>query len=105
MLRQQLLFPVFLSEDQKARAAEGRKNTFSMGLAADYFPKEVLTWAKAHPDDPRVPEALHFAWRVDRYGCADIRQNVAENSWSHDIFKLLHKRYPTSEWTKKTRVW
>jgi len=24
---------------------------------------------------------------------------------THDIFKLLHKRYPTSEWTKKTRVW
>lgn len=97
--------PVFLSEEQKARAAEEWKNIFSMGLAADYLPKEVLTWAKAHPDDPRVPEALHFAWRVDRYGCADNRQNVTENSWSHDIFKLLHKRYPTSEWTKKTRVW
>jgi hypothetical protein len=97
--------PVFLTEEQKARAAEEWKQMLSMGFAADYLPKEVLAWAKTHPDDPRVPEALHFAWRVDRYGCADNREIVAQNSWSHDIFKLLHKRYPTSEWTKKTRVW
>jgi hypothetical protein len=97
--------PVFITEEQKAKAAEEWRRILSMGLAADYLPEEVLAWAKAHPDDPRVPEALHFAWRVDRYGCADNRENIAQNSWSHDIVKLLHKRYPTSEWTKKTRVW
>ncbi len=97
--------PVFLTDEQRVKATEEWRKILSLGLAADYLPKEVLAWAKAHPDDPRVPEALHFAWRVDRYGCADNRENVAQNSWSRDIFKLLHKRYPSSEWTKKTRAW
>jgi hypothetical protein len=69
--------PVFITEEQMAKAAEEWKRILSMGLAADYLPEEVLAWAKEHPDDPRVPEALHFAWRVDCYGCADNREKDA----------------------------
>jgi hypothetical protein len=97
--------PVFLTAGQRATASSEWKQILSMGLAADYLPREVLAWAKVHPDDPRVPEALHYAWRADRYGCSDSRENIAANNWSRDIFKLLHKRYPNSEWAKRTRVW
>ena len=93
--------PVFLSPEQKARAVEEWKQLLSIGVAANYLPSEVLAWARKHPEDPRVPEALHFAWRADRYGCVAS----GGSNLSHDIFKLLHRRYPTSEWTKKTRVW
>jgi len=96
--------PVFLTTEQRAQASSEWKQLLSLGEAADYLPREVLAWAKMHPEDPRVPEALHFAWRAARYGCfAD--DSTSKTNWPHDIFKLLHKRYPNSEWTKKTAVW
>ena len=97
--------PIFLSSEQQAQASAEWKQLLSMGLASEYLPRQVLDWAGKYPSDPRVPEALHLAWRADRYGCADNRQNVAESHLSHDIFKLMHKHYPNSEWTKKTPVW
>jgi len=36
--------------------------------------------------------------RATRYGCTD-KETV---NYSKAAFDLLHKRYPNSEWTKKT---
>ena len=52
-------------------------------------------------DDPRVPEALHYFVRARRYGCVD----KSIHSYSRRVFSLLHRRYPESEWTKKTTYW
>jgi hypothetical protein len=95
--------PVFLTTDQEAQASSEWEHLLSLGSAADYLPREIVAWAKMHPEDPRVPEALHFAWRAARYGCS--ADGTSKTSWLHDVFKLLHKRYPNSEWTKKTAVW
>lgn len=98
--------PVFLTAAQEARASSEWKQLLALGSAADYLPREIVAWAKTHPEDPSVPEALHYAWRANRYGCAENRRdNVVAENWLRDIFVLLHKRYPDSEWTKKTRVW
>jgi hypothetical protein len=56
---------------------------------------DMLIYAAAHPNDPRVPEALYWLVHVGRFG------------GSHDhsgrrAFKLLHARYPTSVWANKT---
>ncbi|HEV2531290.1 hypothetical protein [Phenylobacterium sp.] len=56
---------------------------------------EMLDYAKAHPADPRVPEALHWLVHVGHFG------------GSHDhsgrrAFRLLHGRYEGSYWAKKT---
>jgi hypothetical protein len=96
--------PVFLTSEQEAQASSEWKHLLSLGSAADYLPREIVAWAKMHPEDPRVPEALHFAWRAARYGCS-ADDGTSKTSWLHDVFKLLHKRYPNSEWTKKTAVW
>ena len=66
-----------------------------------YFAPVVLDWAKTHPDDPRVPEALHYFVRATRYGCVD----KSIGPYSRQAFDLLHKKYPASEWTKKTPYW
>ncbi|HKA53560.1 MAG TPA: hypothetical protein VKJ47_07840 [Candidatus Binatia bacterium] len=58
----------------------------------------VITWAKEHPDDPRIPAALHRAVKSARYGCTS-------GELSRQAFQLLHKRYPESEWTRKTKYW
>jgi len=57
--------------------------------------EEVLAYASAHPKDPRSPEALYWLVHVTRYG-------HSHNHLSHRAFDILHQRYPTSAWTKKT---
>ena len=74
----------------------------AMGSSSQYLPKVIIAWAKTHPNDPRVPEALHFSSRVSRYACSRDSDN---NNFSHEAFTLLHKNYPQSEWTQKTKYW
>ena len=69
--------------------------------APDYLEPTVLAWAKAHPDDPRVPEALHLAVTAGHLSCSTGR--TAE--YSKQAFTMLHKSYPNSEWAKKTKYW
>ena len=44
------------------------------GPGPDYLIRETMRYAKQYPRDPRVPEALHYALRSQRYGCAGIIQ-------------------------------
>lgn len=89
----------FLSAEQRDRGAREFRQIVDLGSPNDWLADVLIRWAKAHPHDPRSPEALHFAWRAVRYGC-DGNKNR-----SREVFVLLHSRYPSSIWTKKTRVW
>jgi hypothetical protein len=51
-----------------------------------------MLWDWERPNDPRVPEALHFAVRVTRCGCTDDETS----QWSNKAFQLLHRRYAKS---------
>jgi tetratricopeptide (TPR) repeat protein len=93
--------PWFLSGGKRFAAAAEYAETLAVGTAPDYLAEEVLAWAKGHPKDPRVPEALHLAVRATRYGMTD-RQTGA---LSRAAFELLHRKYPKSPWTRKTRYW
>jgi hypothetical protein len=91
----------FLTDEQK-RAAEADTKTLDAALTGPNFLAErTLAWAKAHPDDPRLPEALHLVVRATRYGCTDDRTQ----QFSRRAFDLLHRRFPNSDWTKKTPYW
>ncbi|HEV2765530.1 MAG TPA: hypothetical protein VGV38_21280 [Pyrinomonadaceae bacterium] len=78
---------------------EARVN--ALGTAPNFLTRLAIEWATKAPDDPRVPEALHLAVRTTRYGCTD-EQTTALSKAAH---ALLHKRYPRSEWAKKTPYW
>lgn len=93
--------PAFLSPAEVERGATEVKALKSFGAAPNYLSKQVIQWATAHPDDPRVPEALHLSVRTTRYGCGDAQTA----RWSKAAFDLLHKKYPNSPWTKKTPYW
>jgi hypothetical protein len=41
---------------------------------------------------------LHLVVRARRYGCTE----PSGENYSKAAYDLLHKRYPSSEWTKKT---
>ena len=86
--------------EREAGEREWRKLS-AIGAAPMYFAPVVLDWAKTHPDDPRVPEALHYFVRSTRYGCVD----KSIGRYSREAFDLLHRKYPGSDWTKKTPYW
>jgi hypothetical protein len=93
--------PEFLGAADRTRAAEEWKALEATGVAVVPLGDAVLSFAKSRPDDPRAPEALHYVVRITRYGCS---AKTAVN-YSKVAFELLHSRYPTNEWTKKTPFW
>jgi hypothetical protein len=92
----------FLPPDEGAAGEKEAKAVHDAAPnATNYLSAAAIAWARAHPQDPRVPEALHLAVRSTRYGPAD----KASSALSKEAFDILHRRYPTSEWTKKTKYW
>lgn len=90
--------PPFLTAVMKTQAAAELKKLATVATAPNYFAASVLPWAKAHPTDPRVPEALHFFIKSTRYGSTDD----STGALSKKAFQLLHSKYKGSPWTKKT---
>jgi len=70
-------------------------------VAPDYLCAQTLSWARAHGDDPRVPEALYLCVRATHLGMT----GPATSAWSKRAFQLLHTRYPKSDWAQKTKYW
>jgi hypothetical protein len=99
-----VLEPAFLSVEEKKAAAGEVDALAALPSAPRWLGQLAVEWAKAHPDDARIPEALHLAIRAWRYGCTETDQNDAPND-SKEAFEILHARYPDSEWTKKTPYW
>ena len=93
--------PSWLTPSESERAQQEWDKLSQIGAAPMYFAAVVLDWAKAHPDDPRLPEALHYFVRATRYGCVD----KSIGPYSRKAFDLLHRKYPKSEWTRKTPYW
>src|SRR5580698_2365428 len=88
-----------------AERAEAKKETDRLeysGSAQAFVGPVILTWAKAHPDDPLVPEALYRLVRVTRYGCHGVSDT---GRISKAAFDLLHSKYAQSPWTAKTPYW
>ena len=93
--------PSFLTEDERRDGAGEWSAIAALDAAPSWMGAQALAWAKTHPDDPRVPEALHLVVRATRYGCT----SDTNGKYSKAAFELLHKRYAESDWTKKTPLW
>lgn len=92
--------PAFVSEgDRRAVEDEFARIKEQAPSAADYLGAIVLDWAKAHADDPRLPEALHLVVRLTQYG------DAGGSGISRRAYNLLHASYPQSPWTKQTPFW
>ena len=93
--------PSFLTASERSAAKKEWAALEQLPTAPDWLGKETLAWARIHPNDPRVPEALHLVVRVTRFGCVD----ADTQTYSKEAFELLHLTYPASPWTKKTPYW
>jgi hypothetical protein len=93
----------FLTAAEREAAKSEAKALEPSLRGPDFLAEKTLSWAGSHGDDPRVPEALHRVVQAMRYACGT--ETTRESSYSKRAFTLLHKRYPNSEWTKKTKYW
>ncbi len=91
----------FLSPADVQQAADETAKLQAAGAAPDWLSAQTVAFAQAHPQDPRVPEALYLVVRASRYGCTDDKTG----DFSKRAFDLLHRSYPNSEWAKKTPYW
>jgi hypothetical protein len=92
----------FLPPAEQAQAAkEAGDLKAAAEIAPDYLGEQALAWARQHPEDPRVPEALHLVVRATRFG----NTGPKTSGFSKAAFQLLHSRYPKSNWTAQTPFW
>lgn len=96
--------PDFLPRERRAAGeAEWEALQDRAVNGVNYLCAETLAWARSHPQDPRVPQALHEAVNATHYGPADT--DKLSSGYSKQAFDLLHRRYPESEWTRQTKYW
>jgi hypothetical protein len=91
----------FLGAAEQAEANREWGKLSSLPTAPNWLTAQVFAWAQRAPDDPGLPEALHLAVRATRYGCTD----QSNGEYSKRAWELLHRRFPASEWAKKTPYW
>ena len=89
------------SEQRRAAATEWKQLHGAEPWGATYLARQTVDWARKHPDDLRLPEALHRAVQASRYRCTD----ASTGKYSKQAFDLLHEQYPKSKWTARTKYW
>lgn len=93
--------PRFLN---RAERTAGEREYAALGKvesASNWLPRAVIEWAESHRDDPRVPEALHLAVNATHYA----GDTTGAGPYSKKAFQLLHRNYPRSPWTAKTKYY
>ncbi|MBC7999874.1 MAG: hypothetical protein IAF58_18105 [Leptolyngbya sp.] len=93
--------PLFINAAQQKELAGQLAKLKTVDCAPNYFAKVILAYAKAHPSDPRLPEALHYGVKSTRYGMT----TSATTALSKEMFSLLHTKYKGNSWTKQTPYW
>ncbi|HYM80328.1 MAG TPA: hypothetical protein VEY91_02830 [Candidatus Limnocylindria bacterium] len=98
VLHDSLSDTAWLTEGEREQAREEVTRLADVESGPSFLCRQVVAWGRDHRDDPRVPRALHLAVQSTRYGCHDSRTTAQ----SRAAFQLLHRRYPDSEWARKT---
>ncbi|HEY0835521.1 MAG TPA: hypothetical protein VGE72_16580, partial [Azospirillum sp.] len=90
--------PPFLADADEAVAEAEAKALAPHADVSGTLGGTVLDWARAHPRDPRVPEALHLVVRATRF--VHTPTDVSKRA-----FQRLHQHHATSPWAGKTPFW
>ena len=99
--------PIFTPTEQQQASSEFARLK-ALPDSSDFLGQRIIDYAKQHPDDPEVPEALALTVRATHYDCQTFDPNVPYDkrpqfsSTGKAAFDLLHQHYPKSPWTAKT---
>jgi hypothetical protein len=102
--------PSFFTPQQAQAGAAQYEQVLALPCAPQFLGLQVLDYARAHPADRRLPEALALTVRATRYACLswgrDEQQAGRENtSVSKAAFEMLHQRFPGNPWTARTKFY
>ena len=92
---------VFLAKAEREQADKEWKSLTALPTASTWLSEQIVNYLKNHAAEPRAAETLALAVRSTRYGCGD----AGTSTQSKAAFRLLHSRYPNSEWAKKTKYY
>ncbi|MBS1815398.1 MAG: hypothetical protein JSS87_11020 [Acidobacteria bacterium] len=94
----------FLTSTERAQAAKEVATLDARYLSIPMIGRRAIDYIRAHPQDGRAPEALARIVLATHYGCS--RQDKGPTTAiSKEAFQLLHARYGSSEWAKKTKYY
>ena len=98
--------PRFFTPEENETAGKENRALPALGSAPELLMRFVLDYAKQHPDDPLVPEALARSVTTARYthgvcGSYDEARRV-RRELARQAFQLLHRKYPKSSWAEGT---
>lgn len=91
----------FLNAEQRHELAAETTELNDAGPAPVFLSKKCVEWVQAHPQDARNAEALALAVKTSRL----VQCNGGDSTYVERAFRLLHNKYPNSDWTKKTPYW
>jgi hypothetical protein len=94
-----------LTADQRRQAADeaARLDALPQGLV--WVGERAIGYIKAHPQDKDAAETLALIVRGTRYGCAEYNDPKRQSTLSKQAFEMLHRMYPKSPWTLKTKYY
>jgi hypothetical protein len=97
----------FLPADALSRADSEYQQLQQLPDSVIVIGQRVLDYAKAHPEDSNIPEALALVVRAGHYACQRFSGSDKSEYTpvSKAAFELLHRRYPKSLWALKTRYY
>lgn len=105
----------FLTPAERKKGEQQTRALLALGGADEYLGSQVIAYAKAHPSDPDVPEALFLTLRMIRYGCnrgwqwQDPSKRHVDRvaQIAYEVGAIMRRRYPTNPWTRKAApyVW
>jgi tetratricopeptide (TPR) repeat protein len=81
----------------RERAERERRQLRAFGARSHYIVRGAIAWARAHPNDPGVPEALSVAIKGARWACGESTKDASL------AFLILHTRYKNTKWAQETR--
>jgi hypothetical protein len=106
-----LIVPAFVDAGQKTPADAEYARLQELPDSVIVIGQRVVDYARDHPDDPLVPEALALTVRAGHYACASAGVISPDGHGSEytpvgkAAFELLHHRYPKSPWAAKTKYY
>ncbi|MGC1422293.1 MAG: hypothetical protein WA815_08080 [Terracidiphilus sp.] len=97
----------FLPADALSRADSEYQQLQQLPDSVVVIGQRVMDYAKAHPDDSNIPEALALVVRAGHYACQPYSGSDKSEYTpiSKAAFEILHRRYPKSPWALKTRYY
>ena len=98
-----LPLPPFVPAEQEQQSVMELQALGKLEGFPNFLSRSAIAWAKAHPDDPRNPEAL--LWSLRATSNLNTCVNDETPALAAEAYALLTKRYPKNRWTKMAHRW